>query len=292
MGVLGSGIVLAAADPPPVPSGVKPPYQRLLTGDDAKKAVELERQAAAAVEADDYRTAIKASEELLALRTRAQGRDHWETVMEWWTLETRKKISAMPAENRAVWRKAVQGAVKAQELGKKGAYGEARALLEEALRGCRELLGEDHPATALSYGSLALNLLERGQYADAEPLLRQALEIEVRVLGEEHPLTADSCSNLANNLRLLGKYTDAEPLFRRAVEIFRKVLGEEHPRTTIGYSSLALNLAALGRYADAEPLFRRALEIRRKVLGDDHPDTAHCYNNLDVHFVSPWAVIR
>jgi hypothetical protein len=68
-----------AVKPKPKP-GEKAPYQRLLQGDDAKQAAALQQRAQQREAADDYAGALQAAEELLALRRRVQGADHYEAV--------------------------------------------------------------------------------------------------------------------------------------------------------------------------------------------------------------------
>src|SRR4051794_25030392 len=56
------------------------PASRKLAGEDAKRAEELEKAIEAALTADRWDQAIARAEELLDLRTRAQGSKHFETV--------------------------------------------------------------------------------------------------------------------------------------------------------------------------------------------------------------------
>jgi CHAT domain-containing protein len=272
--------VVVRADDPKPRTDVKPPWQRLLTGNDARKADDLAKRVEALVQADRYAEALAAAEELLALQTKVQGAEHWQTVNQKWQLAALKKVAALPAEKRAGWRQAEQGAAQAQRLEQKAQYARALALLEERRTWCQEVLGEDHPATATSYNNVAGNLQEQGKYAEAGPLFHKALDIQRKLLGEDHPDTATSYNNVAGNLNAQGKHAEAEPLFQKALDIRRQVLGEDHPATATSYNNVALNLNAQGKYAEAGPLFQKALDIRRKVLGEEHPDTAAGYNNV------------
>src|SRR5436305_11393078 len=56
----------------------KPQYERMLKGEDAKKAVELQAKIIKAEEAEARKQALTFADELLFLRSRAQGEDHWE----------------------------------------------------------------------------------------------------------------------------------------------------------------------------------------------------------------------
>src|SRR6516164_139653 len=95
--LLGLSLVVAKGDEP------KPQWQRLLSGADARKAADLARQIEELETADRYAEAIRLREELLALRTRLQGADHWETVSEKWDLALRRKVAALPEEKRVGW---------------------------------------------------------------------------------------------------------------------------------------------------------------------------------------------
>src|SRR5262245_59659010 len=99
--------VANAIKPKPKPTE-KPPYQRLLQGDDAKQAQALEKRVNERAAADDYAGALQAAEELLALRRRAQGDDHHETVSRKYYVAALRQVAALPAERRAAWRQALQ----------------------------------------------------------------------------------------------------------------------------------------------------------------------------------------
>jgi len=274
-------VVVANGDDPKPRTDPKPPWQRLLTGADARKAADLVTRILELEAADNYAEAIRLREQLLALRTRVQGADHWQTINEKWNLAATTKVAALPEEKRAGWRLAVKGAVAAVRLEQQQAqYGKALALKLEGLKWCQEILGEDHPDTATSYNNLAYNLYSQGKYGEAGTLFQKALDIKRKILDEDHPDTAISYDGVALNLNAQGKYVEAGPLFQKALNINRKVLGEEHSHTATCYNNVAFNLWAQGKHGEAGPLFQKALDIRRKVLGEDHPDTALSYNNV------------
>jgi len=272
--------VVVRADDPKPKTDPKPQWQRLLTGDDARKAADLEKRAEELEKADRYAEAIMTAEELLALRTKVQGADHWETVDQKWELAALKQVAALSEEKRLGWWKADQGAAKAEGLEQKAQYARALPLRQNRLKWCREILGEDHPDTATCYDNVADNLDDQGKYGEAGPLYQKALDIRRKVLGEDHPDTAQSYNNVADNLNDEGKYVETGPLYQRALDIRRKVLGEDHLDTAFSYNNVAENLRAQGKYREAGPLYQKALDIRRKALGGDHPDTAQSYNNV------------
>jgi tetratricopeptide (TPR) repeat protein len=159
-------------------------------------------------------------------------------------------------------------------------YVEARPLFERALAICENVLGAEHPDTAMSLNNLATLLQAQGDLAAARPLFERALAIHEKVHGPEHSDTAMSLNNLANLLLDQGDLAAARPLYERGLAISEKVLGAEHPDTATSLNNLASLLQAQGDLAGARPLRERALAIWEKVLGAEHPDTASSLNNL------------
>ncbi len=168
----------------------------------------------------------------------------------------------------------------ARFYGKQGNPAAMAAVHQGVLAIYQDILGPEHPDTALALNNLAELYRTLGDYARAEPLYRRALAIHEKVSGPEHPDTALALNNLAELYRTLGDYARAEPLYRRALAIYEKVSGPEHPDTATSLNNLAALYYHRNDPARAEPLFQRALAIYRKVLGPEHPDTALGLNNL------------
>jgi tetratricopeptide (TPR) repeat protein len=265
---------IASADQPPP---AKPPWQRLLQGEDARKSQTLERQLQELQEAAKFEAALAVAEELAALRTRLQGADHWQAVNAKYAAEAVRKVSRTGKEDRAEYAHSFSDQREGTALVGRGRYREAQPLFEKVLAIRRELLGEQHPDTAASYNNVAFNLNAQGRYKEAEEGYQKALANCRKVLGEEHPDTATSYNNVASNLDARGRHKEAEEGFRKALAIRRKVLGEEHPDTATSYNNVASNLNAQGRYKEAQEGYQKALAICRKVRGEDHRDTAFSY---------------
>ncbi len=255
------------------------PGLRMLTGSDAKRADELYKAVEAARLADRWDEAIAKAEELLALRTRAQGPKHFETASAAWNLKTLRRVATMPREDRLAFRPA-KSEEQEEGLYAQGKYAQAQALFEKALEINRRLLTDDDPVTAATYAWLAATLDAQGKYTRAQTLFEKALEIDGRLLTDDHPNTASAYNNLALNLYFQGKYVQAQPLLEHALEIYRRLLTDDDPNTAATYNNLAMVLAAQGKYAKAQPLYERSLEIYRRLYTDDQPDTATAYNNL------------
>ncbi|MGO9467966.1 MAG: tetratricopeptide repeat protein [Isosphaeraceae bacterium] len=270
----------AAQNTSPKEAQTPSPGLRKLTGDDEKRAEQLNEQIDKAMKADRWDEAITRAEEVLALRTRVQGPKHFETASAEWRLKALRQVAPMPIEDRVAYQSLRVMNEQADTLVNHGKYAEAQPLLQKMLEITRRVLTDDHPDTAASYNNVAYILSRQGKYAQAQTLLEKTLEIKRRLLTDDHPSTAQSYNNLAGNLDAQGKYTQAQPLFEKALEIRRRLLTDDHPDTAGSYNSVAFNLNAQGKYAQAQPLFEKALEINRRLLTDDHPSTAQSYNNV------------
>jgi tetratricopeptide (TPR) repeat protein len=268
------------ADEPQPKADATLPWQRRLQGEEVKQAEQLQMRINKLAEADQYTDALAAAKELLALRERVQGADHWEAEDAAQQIRTLQQRAAFNEQQRTDYRRAVAALGEAAALQAKGRFAQAQPLREETLTLFRQLLGEEHPYTAASYNNLAFNLEAQGRYAEAEERYRKALRVFRQLLGEEHPHTARTYSNLATNLTYQGKQAEAEEGLRMALALFRRLLGEEHADTATGYNALAYNLAYQGKYAEAEEAYRKALTLRRQLLGEENLPLAVSFNNL------------
>jgi Tetratricopeptide repeat/TIR domain len=164
----------------------------------------------------------------------------------------------------------------------RGLYARSRALLEEALRIRRQLLGEVHPDTLASVNNLAVTLQAEGNLVGARVLQEHAFSVVRRLLGEEHPATLTTLGNLAMTLSKLGDLGHARALQERVLAAHRRVLGEEHPGTLTSMNNLASTRLEQGDLAGAKELWEQVLTISRQVLGEEHPKTISAMNNLFV----------
>jgi tetratricopeptide (TPR) repeat protein len=266
----------------PAPPNPKPTAPGLikLTGEDEKRAKELDEQIDMAMKTDRWDEAIARALELVALRTRVQGPTHFEVVNAEWRLKTMRRMGMMPHDDRVAYQSGVTASEQARILSDQGKYSEAQPLYEKSLKINRRLLTDLNPETVLSLSNLAGNLNDQGKYAQALPLYEKALELSTRLLTEMHLGTAAAYNNLAYNLYAQGKYTRAQPLYEKALEISRGLLGDLHLDIAATYNNLGANLGAQGKYGQAQPLYEKAIGIYRRLLTERHPLTASSYSNL------------
>jgi tetratricopeptide (TPR) repeat protein len=265
------------------PAAEKPPWQRLLQGDDARQAQALEKQITALQQAGQFEEALKKAETVAQLRQERQGKDHWEAVNAHFDAETIRRVLQSSTKDQEEYRRALKARSEADTLEQQGQYPRALPLREQVHAARRKVLGEDHPSTAASYHDIAYNLYLQGRFKEAEASHKKALAICLAVLGEEHPDTALTRTHAAANLTSLARYRDAQEELDKALAVRRKVLGEKHLATAEGHTWASANLEAQGRFQEAEQGYRQTLAICRELLGEEHPNTAASYNNLGLN---------
>ena len=93
LGLLMLLIAFPASGQTPPHSSSQPPAPGLkkLTGDDEKRAKQLDEQIDKAMKADRWSEAIAAAEQLSALRSRLQGPAHFEAVDAAWQVKTLRR---------------------------------------------------------------------------------------------------------------------------------------------------------------------------------------------------------
>jgi serine/threonine protein kinase/tetratricopeptide (TPR) repeat protein len=198
--------------------------------------------------------AIRQFEQALALRRRAQGPDHPET------------LDSMNSLANAY-----------QDAGRIGA---ALTLYEETLKQARAKLGPDDPNTLSSMNNLAVAYNVTGRLDKALILYEETLKQTRAKLGPDHPDTLNSMSNLADAYRDAGRLAEALTLHEESWKRHQARLGPDHPDTLRSMSNLARTYRATGRLPEAIALHEETLKWSRSKLGPDHPATLSSMNNL------------
>jgi tetratricopeptide (TPR) repeat protein len=274
--------------PAPGPTaGAAPPARRsaqprALEGDAASRVESLGTTIAELQKQGRFAEAVAPAREVLAIRARAQGEDHWQTVLARIEAETIVQAAGLPARDQSELASVYRKSDEALARYRAARYAEAQRLFREMLEVCARILGDEHAEVANIRDAVGSCLYGLGKYAEAEPFLRRALATRRRILGEDHPNKASSDNILAMSLKAQAKYVEAEPFYLAALAIRRRTLGEEHVLTATSYDNLAGNHFARGEYAKAESLSRRALATIRKARGEEDPETAYSLNNVGV----------
>lgn len=164
VGMAALSLLLAAA----ANAAEEEPWKRVLRGEDAKKATELQKLIDELSAAGKFAEAVKPAEELTQLREAIQGKDHWQVIDAQWQLKTLKQIAGPPLVMQEAVLKAKRDTTKANRLNQNNKYREADLLFREVLETYHKLLGENHPYTATSLNYLAYNLYSQAKYVEAE----------------------------------------------------------------------------------------------------------------------------
>ena len=161
-----------------------------------------------------------------------------------------------------------------------GLYREAQPLLEQVVALRRGAVGEEHPDTIESMGTLAVALFYLGRVEDALALQRRVVELRKRMLGESAEATLMAEVDLGAFLNEAGRFEEAVPVYRAVLAWSERTLREESQVTVTALNNLGYSLMRQDRLAEAEAYYRRSLEIRTRALGESAPDTLAVMGNL------------
>jgi tetratricopeptide (TPR) repeat protein len=229
---------------------------------------------------NEFKAAIKAREEMLAIATKVYGGDYWWTIDARWALDSLRRRARLSAADRKEL--GLAGRLNQQEmvLYGKGRYKEALPLAQRVAEILKRIMTQNHPDYAKSLNNLAVVYQAMGDYRSALALYVQARDLRKQLLTENHPDYAQSLHNLAGLYRLLGEYRRALALYRQAHDLRKELLTEDHPDYAISLNGLAVLYQDMGDYRKALPLMQQARDLRKKLLTEGHPLYAESLNNL------------
>lgn len=133
---------------------------------------------------------------------------------------------------------------------------------------------------AICLNSLTLLLNKTERKYEAEPLIKRALLIDEKLYGPNHHKVSQDLNSMAQVLISYSRFSEAIPIMRRALEIDQICFGSEHPRVAIDLDTLGRSLHANGDREEAEIMIKRALNINEKCYGSDHDLISCNLNNL------------
>jgi tetratricopeptide (TPR) repeat protein len=224
--------------------------------------------------------AVSVRQELMRLRKRWHGPGDWRTRDARLDLEDCSGLARLEAVSRRRLGQADEWNARVVRLWRQGRSTEALPLAKEALAVRREVLGDKHRQTAMSWFNLAARYKALYRFADAERCKRQVLAIRKKIPGEKHPDYAQSLNGLASLYRDMGEHRQALPLFRQVLLLRKGALGENHLDYVHNLNNLAALYQALGDYRQALRLFQQALKLLRAGGREKHPDCARGPANL------------
>lgn len=154
-----------------------------------------------------------------------------------------------------------------------GYFAEARELNAGVLDEQRAQLGQDHPHTLMTAGSLAADLRAVGRYQEALEMDEQTYPAWTRTYGEDYARTLAAANNLAVSLRLTGAIAEATAINSDTYERRRATLGPEDQATISSARNNGWNLLEAGQYAEAVSKLRDTYQVAVEALGKDAKET-------------------
>jgi serine/threonine protein kinase/predicted negative regulator of RcsB-dependent stress response len=159
-----------------------------------------------------------------------------------------------------------------------GKMDEAQKTLDEAIKECIRIQGDDTLYTAVARMNLNHLLVRSGKWKEAESLCPDNLK-QCQKLLPTHPRTWMAMDNLAEVLLHNRQYDEAKQVIDLALAARRKSL-LSHPDIAISLEMLGRRAMEMGSPKEAEQPLREALDIRRKSLVPDCWLTAQTASEL------------
>lgn len=241
----------------------------------------LEALAKAREAAGDATAARKCWLELLSLRERLYGPQHWKVNEARWTLRNLDRLEdagAAPGDAEQLGEaRRLRGM--AIMLFRQGQF---KSAMESATRALAILEKTDRESVAYigNLNDLAVVFAKIGDMQRAVELGHKAVALGEQEFGDEHPTSARALGNLGSFYLELGEYAKAEPLCRRFAEVTKKSLGPDHPQYAVGLARLGSLYESMGDFARAEPLYCDALEVDKANSAENPIGYARRLNNL------------
>ena len=151
---------------------------------------------------------------------------------------------------------------------------------EDSLAICKNVLGEEHPDTAMTINNIAGAYLDQKNYDLAMEWYNKSLEIIQKVPDVSCRAMASAYGNIALVHCYKGEYVQALEFNLKALEIRERVYGLDHPETALSYNNIGLVYSYQGDQHNALIWYNKALSIYKDVLGEKHHMTISVCKNI------------
>jgi tetratricopeptide (TPR) repeat protein/CHAT domain-containing protein len=217
---------------------------------------------------DEFSQARKALDEVMAIRTRQYGAEHWQTADTKRGLDYLSFVERLPPGQHQLLLRAGKLMGRVRESAHSGNSSDALRPAKEARDIYAKLLGEDHWLTGWSVAWLGKVYEDLDESDLAEEAYRQALANRKKNYGEMHPEYATGLDNVATALSRRGEYAAALAMRLESLEIRKKTLGEMHLNYAIGLHNVAFTYQEMKDYSQAEQYFLESLRIKKQLTGE------------------------
>jgi eukaryotic-like serine/threonine-protein kinase len=233
--------------------------------------------------------ALACFRESAALRQRALGEDHGDTVRSRSALAELLLQTGQLDEARLAY-EMLEGSCLGQQgadhgtvlaaraglaatLAQQGQFEAALALQEEVTRACEQQYGPAHASTFEHAAAHAAMLAAAGELSRARAAYEGVLDGRRQLLGSEHHDTLDCMHQLALLLARSGELAQARRLQEFVVGARERHGEVDHGATLRAHEALAAILAELGDLDSVGTRQEALARARARSLGADHPDT-------------------
>lgn len=165
-------------------------------------------------------------------------------------------------------------------LKSKGLLDESLTAFQKATGLLDQLVGREHPDSALCLYHQAHVLRRIGKLEGAKNLYKEALGIQSRTLGDTTTACANTVNDLAIVLQGLGDLNAALAAFLEALRIKEAIRGSKHPDFAMALNNVATMLQTLNRLEEALVYYERSLKIKEACLGPEHQSVADTLFNI------------
>jgi CHAT domain-containing protein/tetratricopeptide (TPR) repeat protein len=276
---LAGDLSFAQTTPVANPAELRPPLKSL-GAEDARLIKALDQEILVHRNALEDEKAVPLARQILEIRTRSQGKDHWETISARLLVRSLERISSLTRAERAELKTTFDQINHAKKLYDRERFNDCLSLLKEALVKRQKLLGADSSEAVQCLNNLAMVLGSLGKFEDANSYYRQAVEGMRLQFGENHPEVATAYSNLALNLQELHRLQESLDYHEKALTIVLGSVGAGAHATAQVRNNLGMVLDALGRHPEAHSQYEKALEVVLRDEGETDLQTIRLRNNL------------
>lgn len=161
-----------------------------------------------------------------------------------------------------------------------GDYDLALSYYIKALKLVENILGTQHPVTAMTYHNIGRLYIIMSEDNLALEFLKKALEIRENSLGKEHLDTASSYESLGSLYYIWGDYIKAIEYGLESLKITEVILGKEHPNTAMNYKNIGSAYSNLRENDKALEYYHEALSIYENILDPNHPEATVIYSKI------------
>lgn len=264
------GVLLATPTQAQTRPATQPATAPALNPADAARVEKLTQDIRAARGRGALAEALESAREVLSLRTRGLGAEHWQTRDADRLVATLALIQGLSAEAQQELAEADRHEERAAELHRDGRYDDAAALAEQILSTRQRWLPADHVDTARALFNLGNTLLAREQPDQAQARFLEASQMFLRIYGGAHPNLAAALSRLATTLIQSGDLETGLRFHQSALKMRRELDPGDNPDVALSLGDVGDALSSQRKPADALPFYQEQVEMLRRLRpGDD-----------------------